>query len=291
MSRKSSCVKGGKQHREPHTQFVPFVFFATQPFGVADLAQSIGWDISRVLEDAFDNTAFLAGNEAVATEAQLQESLKAVGPGTILTIRWNSGEASDYRFFVSRVIGTSMTSRFSATPYQILSLGPQILTFLRTAAPTRRLPKEDSTKAPQKGAYVDEEARTLWVWETETLDPRYLDALTRRWPGWQVYGHVEGLVRHVILSGRDPAPLSVSMHQAILELTDELTRDQSIDPLQVSQAIRQALPPEDQPEIRFGTGFFSKDASPLSPQEQRDVLNRLFSELLENGQMKREEYC
>ena len=108
-------------------------------------------------------------------------------------------------------------------------------------------------------------------------------------PGWQVHGHVEGLIRHIILSGRDPAPLSVSIHRAILELTDELTRDQSIDPLQVSQAIRQALPPEDQPEITFGTGFFSKDASPLSSQERRDVLNRLFSELLENGQMKRGE--
>jgi hypothetical protein len=65
-----------------------------------------------------------------------------------------------------------------------------------------------------------------------------------------------------------------------------LTRDQSIDPLQVAQAIRQALLSEDQPEITLETGFFSKDASPLAPQERRDVLNRLFSELLENDQIK-----
>jgi hypothetical protein len=87
-------------------------------FGVADLARSIGWDISRVLEDeSHDDTAFLIGNEAVITEAQLLESLKADGPGTILTIRQTTGEVRDYLF--------------SDAPYQILSLGSKLSTMLQ----------------------------------------------------------------------------------------------------------------------------------------------------------------
>ena len=63
------------------------------------------------------------------------------------------------------------------------------------------LPPEDQA---DEGAYLDVPARSLWVWERRTLDPRNLEGLRRRWPGWQVRGHIEGLVRQVALSGRDP---------------------------------------------------------------------------------------
>lgn len=88
---------------------------------------------------------------------------------------------------------------------------------------------------------MDEVTHTLWVWANDTLDPRYLEALARRWPGWQVRGHVEGLVRQVSLSGRDTAPLKVPDQQAIDELFEELMQHSGIDLGRLSQAIRQTL--------------------------------------------------
>src|SRR5260221_13063413 len=91
-----------------------------------------------------------------------------------------------------------------ATVYQVLSLGSRLLNMLPTESMTF-LPREGSEQEPQQGVYIDEEMQTIWIWENETLAVRYLEAVARRWPGWQVQGHVEGLVRHIILSGRDPA--------------------------------------------------------------------------------------
>ena len=153
-----------------------------------------------MLEDESDDIAFLRGSGTVVTEAQLLESLTADGQRTILTIRWNTGEVRDYLF--------------SAILYQVLSFGSQLLTILYTQ-PATSIPREGSEQEPRTGAYIDEETQTIWVWETETLDPRYLEALARRWSKWQVHGHIEGLVRHVVLSGRDAAAISISKQQAI----------------------------------------------------------------------------
>lgn len=254
-------------------------------FGVADLARGIGWEVSQILEDEFDDAAFLTGSGAVITETQLLDSLKVDGSGTILTIRKKTGEVGDYLFSVDEHFYEPGEHRFSAMPYQILSLGSQLLTTLHTQ-PTISLPKEGSEQEPLRGAYIDEETQTIWVWENNTLDPRYLEALARRWPGWQAHGHVDGLVRHVILSGRDSTTLRVSEQQAIQELISELTHNQGIDPVRTSQAIQQALPQEKPEEMKFGIGFFSTDSPPLTPQERRDILNRLFSGLLENDKIR-----
>ncbi|HYL45046.1 MAG TPA: hypothetical protein VEU97_16815 [Ktedonobacteraceae bacterium] len=254
-------------------------------FGVADLARNIGWEISRVLDDEFVDTAFLVGSGAVVTEAQLLESLHANDSEAILTLRWKTGEVKDYLFLLKESFDKPGTHRFLATPYQVLSLGPRLLSILPTES-TISLPKEGSGQEPKKGAYVDEEAQTIWIWEGETLDPRYLEAIARRWPGWQVQGHVEGLVRHIILSGRDPAAISVSVQQAIQELIAALTGERGFDPMQLSQVIQQALPPEEQQGMKFGKGFFSTDTPPLARQERRDVLEHLLSGQIENGKTR-----
>src|SRR5579872_1129470 len=179
----------------------------------------------------------------MVTEAQLLGSLKAGGPGTLLIIRWKTGEVGDYFFFanVRRLHDEYGKHPFSAAPYQILSLGSQLLTIMLTQ-PTASLPREDSEQEPYEGAFVDEETQTIWVWHNEELDPRYLEALARRWPGWQVHGHVEGLVRQVMLSGRDPAALAVPEQQAIDELIEEVIQQPGIDLRRLSWAIQQTLP-------------------------------------------------
>ncbi|GHO74978.1 hypothetical protein KSD_27490 [Ktedonobacter sp. SOSP1-85] len=66
----------------------------------------------------------------------------------------------------------------------MLSPGLQLITFL-DAQSTAPLPLEGSEQEPDKGELIDEETHTLWVWDNE-LDPRYQEAIARRWPGWQV---------------------------------------------------------------------------------------------------------
>ena len=141
---------------------------------------------------------------------------------------------------------------------------------------------EGSKQEPRSGAYIDEEKQTIWIWENDTLDLRYLEAVARRWPGWKVQGHAEGLVRHIILSGRDPAAVKISDQKAIQELITALTGVRITNPIQASAAIQQVLPSEEQKGMKFGKGFFSADEPLLTPQERREVLERLFSELLKN---------
>ena len=212
-------------------------------FGVTDLVRGMGGRFSQVLEDEFDDTDFLMGDGAMVTEAQLLESLKTGGPGTLLTIRRRAGEVRDYFFFVQvRWLRDERGKPlFSAAPYEVLSLGPHLLAMMQTQ-PTASLPREGSEQEPDEGAFVDVETQTIWVWHNETLDPRYLEALARRWPGWQVHGHVEGMVRQVILSGREPAALMVSNQQAIDELIEEVIQQPGIDLRRLSWAIQQTLP-------------------------------------------------
>jgi hypothetical protein len=246
-------------------------------FGVADLARNIGWEVSRVLDTQFVHRAFLAGNEPVITETQLLESLCAKDPKTILSIRRNTGEVQDYLLMHDESFGDNdpKTYQYLANLYQVLSLGSRLLNMLPTAS-TTSLPREGSEQEPHQGVYIDEEMQTIWLWERETLDERYLEAVARRWPGWQVQGHVEGIVRHIILSGRDPAAVKISDQQAVHELIATLVGERGINPMPLSEVIQRVLPPEKQQEVKYGKGFFSVDAPLLTPQERRELLEHLL---------------
>lgn len=241
--------------------------------GVADLASALGWDVWKVLEDDFDDTDFLRGDGAVVTEAQLTDSLIADKAKTLITVRKKNGEISDYFFSAHPSLGEAF---FSPEPYKMLSPGPQLITFL-DAQSTAPLPQEGNEQEPDRGALIDEETHILWVWDKE-LDPRYLEALARRWLGWQVKGHVEGLIRHVQLSGRDATPLMLPEEQVNQQLLQELVDFQGFDPDRLAQAIRQTLPAEEQQNIKFAPGFFSVDTPPLTSQERRTILENLLSQ-------------
>src|SRR5258708_7073737 len=283
------AIAGSPYLRRPLLAVLPLVWpgwsIGWALFGVVDLARAIGWDISRVLDDDFVDIAFLTGGETVVAEGQILESLCSKGSETIFTIRWKTGELKDFLITLQESFSEPGTHRHLAAPYQVLSLGPRLLSILPAESITS-LPKEGSKQEPKKGAYVDEETQTIWIWENETLDPRYLEAIGRRWPGWQVQGHVEGLVHHAILSGRDSAEIGVSDQRAIQELIEELTQDQGFDPMRLSQAIQQTFPSEDLQGMKFGKGFFNAATPPLTPQERREVLERLLLGLLGNGETR-----
>ncbi len=232
-------------------------------FDVADLAQGVGWDVNRVLKTEFDNTIFLEGEGALLTDEEVQASPPdGESRKTLLTVRWQTGVVKDYHF------------SFYAT--HLLSLGPHLLE-LMSSRPGDQLPLEQETNGFQF-AFVDEGTRTLWLGDNSGLDPRNLTALERRWPGWKAQGHAEGLVRHVLLSGRDPTPLMMPEQQAIDELVKELTKDHTFDPHKLFAAIQSTVPPEERQNTKVGVGFFSADAPPMSQEERREMLKRLFEE-------------
>jgi hypothetical protein len=264
-------------------------------FEMADLARSLGWEVARVLDHTPDDLRLLLEGEpgisedrlleAIApegtgtalpnprTRSELEERLQGTstlgGAGTALTIRWITGEIGDYLFSERWMTDETGRHFFAAAPYQILSLGPPLVPLMHSR-PTAVLPKEGHEREPA-GAYVDEGARAIWLGVSEALDPRELEAVARRWPGWQVQGHAEGLVGQVRLSGRDPSVLMVPEQQALEELIAELTREQEIDPGALFQALSQGGKP-----VTVGKGFFSQDVPPLSPEERRERLKDLF---------------
>lgn len=265
-------------------------------FEMADLACRLGWEVAQVLDHTPDDLRLLFEGGPGISEERLLEGLAPEGTGTALpiprtrsepeerrqgtstvggagaalTIRWITGEIGDYLFSERWMTDEAGKHFFAAAPYQILSLGPSLVPLMHSR-PTAVLPKEGHTREPA-GAYVDEGARAIWLGASEELDPRELEVVARRWPGWQVQGHAEGLVGQVRLSGRDPAALMVPEQQALGELIAELTREQEIDPGALFQALSQGGKP-----VTVGKGFFSQDSPPLSPEERWEQLKDLFT--------------
>lgn len=240
-------------------------------YGVADLAHALGWDVWEVLKDMPDDAAFLTGGGPVIEALHIQQETDM-----LISVRSKTGEVRDYRVSPDENFDDSLF--YLARPYLLLSHGPELLSLL-AIQPTAPLPKEGRNQEPGSSAFIDEETHTLWVWHHEILDPRYQESLARRWPGWQVKGHVEGLVRHVSLTGRDATDLMYPEQQAIEELVSELTAHQGFDPIQLAHKIQDTLPAKDLEGVQFGMGFFKSDVPPLSPQERHAIILNLLAKL------------
>ncbi|HKV86161.1 MAG TPA: hypothetical protein VJN88_16530 [Ktedonobacterales bacterium] len=246
-------------------------------FGVAELALSVGWDVGRVLDSERDDRLLLrwAGPDAMDKVVQVAQDPKQAS--SIITIRRSDEHVYDHLL---------VTPSVSA-----LSFGPRLLDFLDDR-PSATLPSEDDPDLPREGAYLDVTAHTLWMWECSSCNPRYMEAIRRRWPSWQVHAHTEGLVRQVELSGRDASAVMVSDEQGINQLVEELMSERTTDPPAIHAALIRRVPlvlPNEGP-ITFGKGFFSADGPQLSPEERREVLLRLLHITLddENSAQRRE---
>ena len=180
------------------------VDWATQ--GVVDVARYLGRDPARyVFADRYSGSFPYVGDV---------ETLCATGDdperdATALTVTHEDGRVADYLL--------------ASEPKRIMLAGSAILPVLARKESTA-LPDERND-ALQGGAYLDVAAHTVWVWAPHTIDPIYLDDLTRSWPDWSIRSHVEGLVRQVILSGRSADSIMVPPDEAIVELADEFVDD------------------------------------------------------------------
>ncbi len=243
------------------------VDWATQ--GVVDMARYLGRDPARyVFADRYSGSFPYVGD--VETLCATSDDLD--GNVTILTVTHEDGRIADY----------SLVSE----PERVMLAGPAILPVL-TRKGSAPLPDERDD-ALQGGAYLDVAAHAIWVWEPHTIDPVYLDALTRSWPDWSIHSHVEGLVRQVILAGRSADSIMVPPDEAIVELADEFVDDDEEpelpEPIEavsldsVGDTMGQ-LAREDMPADSGQPNTSMLFAAPTSV-ERRDALVRTFRQAL-----------
>ncbi len=227
-------------------------------FGIADLAVSLGQDSSRVLVTEDDDSEFLSGVSPIIQEDDVQAAESLRQAESIFIVRWSDTDVRDYLL----------------TPHMeyALTLGPRLLDFLWEMSPIE-LPGEGDSGIPTGVACLDVSTHRLWMSRRDRFYPRYVTAIARRWFGWQVDIHLEGLTRQIELSGREPTPYMIPDEQAVMELIAVVTR-RSIDPANLYQALLNhgKSSGESENHISVGRGFFSSDKPPLSPDELRDLL-------------------
>jgi hypothetical protein len=234
-------------------------------YGIADFARYLGRDPSKVLtgsfQEGFDTPA--AFEELLHTHAEFN--------ATVVTVKHGDGRVADYIF--------------QYLPGYILSAGPLLLDAI-----VHKDPVPVSQKRPDDfdgGAYLDVAAREMWVWNRDILDPRYLDALARVWPNWSIHGHVEGLVRQVILSGRDPTGIMRPDAEVMALLMDELLSD---DPRPSMDFLMRAFtdaPAGDGVTAVVAPHFLSEDPVALTVEERRNLLCELLAHSIVTGDQSR----
>jgi hypothetical protein len=111
----------------------------------------------------------------------------------------------------------------------------------------------------EDGVYFDVPKRAIWLWDARELDPRWLEGIERAWPGWHVEGHIEGVVRQALLSGRDPTPFMVPDAEATRRLVAVLSSGWSVDPGALFK-VAISNPPMGTDRIEVAPGFLRSDA-------------------------------
>jgi hypothetical protein len=174
----------------------------------------------------------------------------------LITVRYASGEVSDYGIELQDC--------------RVLLDGPRLVDRLRSK-PTISLVQGSADSWETQGAYIDEVSKALWINNGNSGHPRYVDAIARRWPEWRMHSHMEGLARQIEPSGRDPSPYMTPDYEAIEELIGELVNERSVDPMSLYRALTR-----DGEQVTVGKGFFKSDSPPLSPDDRRDLLRKIF---------------
>lgn len=239
--------------------------------GIVDLARSVGWDVSQVIDTHFDEnlaSAVLHENEAHIDGRTLRTTQRLENGLTVLSVRRANSGVADYLL---------------STPQdRVLRIGPRLLDLIsrKQGGP---LPHENGP-VDMDTLLIDETTHTLWLYNSLFSDPRFLEAYMRYWPEWHVRVHADGIVGHVQLSGRDPAPVKASEERAIAALLDELMSESTVDPERLYQALTR-----DGEQVAVGTAFFSRDDAPLTPEQRREILSQLVHDVLSSKLVTQQE--
>lgn len=231
-------------------------------FGMVDFARHLGIDSANVL------TTDRQGGAREITLDELHAAHPAEFECSLATATWPDGTVSDYRFaYEARAIA---------------ALGSGLLSALQQRAPVA-FPHEGEESEYgvnlDSGVYIDAPKKTIWVWDDSELDPRWLEDIGYAWPGWHVEGHIDGVVRQALLSGRDPTPFMVPDAEAAQKLMAILSSGWSVDP---GALLKSALsnPPAGADRVEIASGFLRNDPPPMPPEDRRNLLEQLIQDVL-----------
>jgi len=230
-------------------------------FGMADFARHLGLDIATVLTDDPQ------GDTRAITLAELSDPHPEFET-CVLTVTWPDGTISDYRL------------AFYA--HMIAALGPDLLSVLQQREPVALPHEREKTlykACLDDGLYIDVPNKAIWLWDASQLDPRWLEEIGHAWPTWRVDGHIEGVVRQAVLSGRDPTPFMVPDAEAARELVAILSSGWSIDPGALFKLAISNPPPGTQ-HIEVASGFLRADPPTLTADERRKLLEHVLWDIL-----------
>lgn len=227
--------------------------------GVADLADYLHIDRSTVLtreefEEGFDPDNPISDDELLRCEYRT----------TVITIKRPDGLVLDYVLW--------------CLPGTALSAGPHLLDVLLSRGKPVNLPYEREVDSEADGgAFFDLTTHEMWVWNPVIIDPRYLEALRQLWTGWQVNEHADGIVRQVVLSGRDATSIMIPEDEAVADLIRVLTMSGPHMPSLTNMiaAVTTNIP-EGTDQVEIAPGFFSAPDETISVEERRQILQRLF---------------
>lgn len=105
------------------------------------------------------------------------------------------------------------------------------------------------------------------------------EEIGRAWPTWRMDGHIEGVVRQAVLSGRDPTPFMVSDAEAARELVAILSSGWSIDPGALFK-LAISNPPPGTVRIEVASGFLRADPPELTASQRRTLLEHVLRDIL-----------
>jgi hypothetical protein len=240
-------------------------------FGMADIARSIGMDPAVVLASDRGYTSPTTAEDLLEEyiDGHVRDDY-AEYQGVAVTIRDSAGRVVDHLFAREHPA----------------SAGPALLEVCRSV-PAVALPREDTgfnaLEGPtyiDEGVYLDLTERAIWIWSAEIVDPRRLEDTARRWPGWRVAAHSDGLARQVALSGRDPRMVLLPDTEVLRQLIDTLAIDRRFDPSGLLSRVLENPPPGEGITAVVDPHFLDADPEGLAPDERRRVLSELAERVL-----------
>lgn len=231
-------------------------------YGIVDIARGIRVDAAAVLNSDSERLDPLTVDQLREDHPERQSAA--------ITIRYRDGRVTDHLFAYS----------------DPASVGPALLEVCAAHRPIT-LPREDTgfsaVEGPayiEEGAFIDIAERAMWLWSAETVDPRQPKAIARRWPGWKVFAHNDGLARQVALSGRDPRTVMMPDTEVIQQLIESLTISRGFDPVGLLHRVLQNPPSGEGIAAVVDAHFLDVDPQGMTPDERRRVLDEIGNRVL-----------
>lgn len=232
-------------------------------FGLDDVLRYLGWSEEPLQEI----------NPAACAPVRLRRDLRRAHAQCVVTVRHDKSKQKTYYL---RGISTS----------DALCAGPEHLPAYVRRHASLLTPELASHFEPDEWEYtwyygtilVDVPRKHLSFWQRPdgrwTPSAGLYAAVERRWPGWTVQEHYEGMFGHCRAAGLDWRPYVMDEASVVSTLTEKLADPQLVNPAAITQGLAAAMPGV---ELNVSTPyFFHTDAPRITPGQRQAFLEQII---------------